>query len=334
MKQGRPWFRVLGWAAAAAASLLALALGAGLFLMRGPAVVIAPDASEAAQVAFFLIGDQGSGNWRQWAVADHLERVLAERRGAHFGVLLGDNFYDSGVSSVDDPQWRWKFENMYRGRYLSGMPIFAVLGNHDVEGNAEAQLRYGAGRHGSGRWRMPARRYVRDFGRSAGHPDRVLLRIVFVDTTRSQSTLLDEADFIRESFADGAALWRVVAAHHPIRSHGRYDDLRVLQAGLLAAIKEARVDLWASGHDHNQQVIVAGGEPVYLVNGNGGKSGYPVEGSAPGLLFANEGIGFSLIEAAEHRLSLTLFGTAPRSRKRFLVLRGSDGLPVVQAEVP
>ncbi|MBL9107498.1 MAG: metallophosphoesterase [Myxococcales bacterium] len=48
-----------------------------------------------------------------------------------FGILLGDNFYVSGVSGVsgvDDPQWQDKFELPYSDLTF---PIYAVLGNHD-----------------------------------------------------------------------------------------------------------------------------------------------------------------------------------------------------------
>ena len=46
--------------------------------------------------------------------------------------LLGDNIYDSGVTSVTDPQWQTKFEIPYMGVNL---PFYVVLGNHDYGGN-------------------------------------------------------------------------------------------------------------------------------------------------------------------------------------------------------
>ena len=48
--------------------------------------------------------------------------------GFGFVVLLGDNFYEDGVASVDDPQWQTKFEDPYANIDL---PFYAVLGNHD-----------------------------------------------------------------------------------------------------------------------------------------------------------------------------------------------------------
>ncbi len=60
-----------------------------------------------------------------------------ERAGCDFVVGLGDNIYESGVTSVDDPQFEEKFELPFEPVDL---PFYLVLGNHDWKGSGEAWL--------------------------------------------------------------------------------------------------------------------------------------------------------------------------------------------------
>lgn len=53
-----------------------------------------------------------------------------------FVVSTGDNFYKDGVTSASDPAWLSSFGDVYSGPALSGLPWYAVLGNH---GAARAQ---------------------------------------------------------------------------------------------------------------------------------------------------------------------------------------------------
>jgi hypothetical protein len=66
-------------------------------------------------VRFAAIGDTGKGNTGQKQVADAIARKCAAS-GCDFVQLLGDNIYDSGVTSVTDPQWQTKFEHSVHGR--------------------------------------------------------------------------------------------------------------------------------------------------------------------------------------------------------------------------
>jgi hypothetical protein len=48
-----------------------------------------------------------------------------------FVLLLGDNFYPSGVKSVTDSQWKTAFVTPYEAL---GLTFYPTLGNHDYEG--------------------------------------------------------------------------------------------------------------------------------------------------------------------------------------------------------
>jgi len=82
-------------------------------------------------IRFAAMGDTGKGNTGQKDVASAIARKCAAS-GCDFVQLLGDNIYDSGVTSVTDPQWQTKFEQPYADIDL---PFYAALGNHDNGGS-------------------------------------------------------------------------------------------------------------------------------------------------------------------------------------------------------
>ena len=95
---------------------------------------------------------------------------VCEESGCDLVLLLGDNFYPSGVVSVDDLQFKTKFEEVYRNIKI---PFFVVLGNHDVKQDALSQVIYSLM---SSTWRMPNYEYsfktedVRFFGLNTNCP--------------------------------------------------------------------------------------------------------------------------------------------------------------------
>ena len=61
--------------------------------------------------------------------------------GTQFIISTGDNFYESGVDSVENSQWKTSYENVYSGKGLQ-KNWCVVLGNHDYSGNSNAQITY------------------------------------------------------------------------------------------------------------------------------------------------------------------------------------------------
>ena len=75
-----------------------------------------------AAVRFIVIGDSGSGSAGQYAVGQAIADVCDGKdefigdmafAGCDLVVGLGDNIYESGVTSVDDPQFAEKFEKPF-----------------------------------------------------------------------------------------------------------------------------------------------------------------------------------------------------------------------------
>src|SRR5688572_3744110 len=79
------------------------------------------------RLRFVVLGDGGEGNDAQYLVGQAMAGVCAEL-GCDFALYLGDNFYDTGVESVDDEQFQTKFEMPYAD---CDFPCYVVLGNHD-----------------------------------------------------------------------------------------------------------------------------------------------------------------------------------------------------------
>ncbi|KAG0612699.1 hypothetical protein M758_6G046700 [Ceratodon purpureus] len=113
---------------------------------------------------FASIGDFGSGTQNQHMVA-HQMAMFATEHQIKFVTGLGDNFYESGIRNLDDSQLVEKFEEVYKDSYLTTIPWFVALGDHDHCGNISAQVEYS---HRSPIWRMPAPYFVKHIREGQG----------------------------------------------------------------------------------------------------------------------------------------------------------------------
>ena len=279
-----------------------------------------PDAGVAV-VRFVAVGDTGHGNPEQYRVGEAMAR-LCEARGCDFVALLGDNFYPSGVTSVDDPQWETAFVQPYQGVQA---PFYAVLGNHDYGGNgsgnelekARWQVAYSLK---NPKWRMPATHYRF----SAGPVD-----FFAADTNRSMYKLDDRvrADFTAW-LAASTARWKVVLGHHPLYSNGRhgnagsYDGVSLVPiangAGVRTFLEEqvcGRADLYLCGHEHILEWLAAtcgregSSTRTELIISGGGASPTPLDEKLPNPdHFHDSALGFLYVVIAGDTLTGTFFG--------------------------
>jgi tartrate-resistant acid phosphatase type 5 len=209
-----------------------------------------PDSRET--VRFLALGDTGTGDEDQRRVARAAARLCREQ-GCDFLVLLGDNFYESGVTSPRDAAFTHRFEEMYGG---IGKPVFAVLGNHDVRGDALAQVQYSLR---SAAWRMPNFSYAFRAGPA---------RFLALNTTCQPLHLLTAGSALDE----GAADWTFVLGHHTLYSSGYHGDTHRLSRWYWQSNLAGRVDFYLAGHDHElEHLRVEGGGTDYIVSGAGGK---------------------------------------------------------------
>ncbi|MGH8349314.1 MAG: metallophosphoesterase, partial [Pseudomonas sp.] len=202
-----------------------------------------------------------------------------------------------------DYRWGTRFERVYWGHWLSHVPFYAVLGNHDYPVSQKYEIEYGQQRRGSGRWQMPANFYVKDFGDVDGRP---LVRMVFLDTSAPRESLQQQIDLIDQAYqAPGPApVWRIAASHHPVRNQGEHGEESDLVTRLLPVLQRNHVDLLLSGHDHNQQLLLRAGEPAWVISGAGGQKLDVLQTPTPNSTFTASRAGFAKLDLSTTQLRL------------------------------
>jgi acid phosphatase len=265
-----------------------------LSLSTGSASEISHAAGDS--VRFIALGDQGSGGKGQRDVAEAMNRKATEDP-VEFVILLGDNFYWSGVESVDDPQWDTKFEKMYSYPSLQ-VPFYAVLGNHDHYGNPLAQVRY---TRKSTRWKMPAAYYT--FSVMIDNSQQV--QFFALDTTSlyyQEQAPIDQLQWLNEQLRTSKAEWKIVYGHHPVYSSGSYGIDQHLVKVLEPVFRKYKVDLYMSGHDHDLELMRSGSGTFYLISGAGSDT-RPVK-AGDNSIFASSSRGFAWISILKDELTI------------------------------
>lgn len=337
----RAWTRAALSALASAAILptLVLALACSDPAPPGSATEGAVAPSTSGRWSILAVGDTGRAGSRsdsfegQLAVAEAMTREARERPVAGL-VFLGDNFYDRGLAEADlverirtnlvRPYCHFLALTGPRSREVEPdcpvpaaerrpVPIFAVLGNHDLEGPDSARLQREA---------IPG--FLPDWQMSAG-----LTRVVEVHPGvslilfESEIAIDDRAAIERElSAAIRAARgpWRILATHRPIAT----DDLGGVPKGgypdfVRDAIEQAGlpVQLVLCGHHHSLQAFALGAPtPLLQIGaGSGSRAEPPLATGHPDLLHSALALGFARVElrgnAPEDRLEVSLFTVPP-----------------------
>lgn len=226
---------------------------------------------------FIAFGDWGTGTDHQKSVAEAMARYAEKHKATspvQFAISLGDNFYEKGVASVDDPQWQIKFEQMYDKKRLP-MPFISILGNHDWVVDPACQLAY-AGAHPGTRWQMDGFWFKRSYSLGADTP---LADFFYIDTdlwNYDVNRLQDQQmEWLTEGLKNSRAKWQIVVGHHPLYSNGEHAhdaEVLALRERLSPLLRQYGVDAYISGHDHDlQRNQVPGHSTLFLISGAAGK---------------------------------------------------------------
>ena len=219
----------------------------------------------AKVVRFVAMGDTGTGSNGQIKVGNTIS-AFCKARGCDLVTLLGDNIYDSGASSVDDPIWQTHFEAPYAAIDLD---FYAVLGNHDY-GHGGAGTDFGKGQNEiaytakSTKWKMPAAYYHHVPPTGGGAVELFALDTNMAMFDQHSKQKQDMAGWIAASTAE----WKIALGHHPYKSNGphgnagNYDARAGISLPIVngKTVKEylddticGKVDLYLCGHDHSRQ---------------------------------------------------------------------------------
>lgn len=222
-------------------------------------------------IEVLAFGDSGScdspnnpASCIQNTIANAMKSVC-DTDGCDMGILLGDNFYEAGITSDGeaDPQFQYKYEVHYNPL---AMPIYAALGNHDIGNNSnltkqqiqqkiDAQIGH---TDTSPTWRMLAEYY--DYVQGGVH--------FFV--INSNDFDREQREWLQNGLKNSTENWKVVYGHHPIRSNGVHGDTSELVVELLPLIC-AYADLYVAGHDHDLQLLESDCGVPFVISGAAGK---------------------------------------------------------------
>ena len=210
--------------------------------------------------AVVVVGDFGTGGAAEGEVAAAMASWVAQHPETRALVTTGDNFYISDVVAAWEQPFGWVAE--------TGLPVWAVPGNHDLE--TPGQWLASEEAFGSyPRWRTQE---------VAG------ITFVLLDSNQVESEE-QRAWLAKTATALDGQPW-IAVFHHPVKScslHGSTEAVRRQWADLLGSAR-----LILNGHDHNYQrfetesgwqvVTGGGGQLLYDIKPCGDAAPDPVAG--------------------------------------------------------
>ena len=197
-------------------------------------------------VKFAVIGDTGTGDKHQLAVAKQLSATRA-KFPFEFVVMVGDNIYGGNTAKDYDR----KFALPYKPLLDGGIKFYAALGNHDD----------------------PSERFYKPFNmngeRYYSFKPADGVRLFALD-----STYLDEKQlkWFEEQLMASGAEWKIAFFHHPPYSsgetHGSDESIRTQLEPLFV---KYGVNVVLTGHEHFYERIKPQKGVAYFITGSSAK---------------------------------------------------------------
>ena len=199
--------------------------------------------------------------------------------------MIGDNFYEDGVDSVESERFKLTFEDAFKRDFpnYADMKFYVIAGNHDYYGNMTAQIEYTKKQD---RWKFDSLWYKLE------HIfDDFSVDILMIDTpSLHDEHSTDEVDcpdqehcnsevrkneqkaWIAEQLESSVADYLIVVGHHPVFSSCEEGVTYQLVEWLYPLLVKHKVGLYLSGHKHNQEFLDDKNSDVkFAVSGTGHK---------------------------------------------------------------
>ncbi len=238
------------------------------------------------QLAFFVIGDYGTGGQDQRRIAAAMAAELEKRRSSsnpvRFVLTTGDNIYANTLFGIpasgsgdEDRHWGRKFFEPYRG-ILAAVPFYPSPGNHD-------------GNESESAGDLPV--YLDNFFFPGGRPARYyrfsyggLADFFSLDTTENTLGGFTAPFYTREgeqfrwlagALKSSTAPWKIAYFHHPPFTGGPHHPPSLPQLGhIVELLGQHRVRAVFTGHEHNFQFSLRNQQTrgiQWVVSGAGGQ---------------------------------------------------------------
>ncbi|OVA16171.1 Phosphoesterase domain [Macleaya cordata] len=243
---------------------------------------------------------------------------IGEKLDIDFVISTGDNFYDDGLTGINDPAFEESFTNIYTAESLQKQ-WYNVLGNHDYRGDVEAQLNPILRKLDS-RW-FCMRSFV---------VDAEIVELFFVDTTPlvdkyftdpkdhkydwrgvtpRENYISNVLKEVESALKESNAKWKIVVAHHPVRSAGHHGDTEELVKLLLPILQANNVDLYINGHDHCLEHISSTESGIEFLTSGGGSKAWKgdFKKGQDGLNFYYDGQGFMSIQLTQYEAKIVFY---------------------------
>lgn len=247
------------------------------------------DASTSAY-SVLLVGDWGGGSNSNPVTKSERSVIagmakVASSKGSALTLLMGDNFYESGISAQHKDRFSSGFEDAFSASAFKDMPFYAIAGNHDHWGDVSVQVDYH--QQGSGRWNFPQHNYNVD----ETLPDGKTLRFCMFDSVDliGLSHMLDNGTKLvpqgPKNLQAAAVAWDALetclssdadylftVAHYPAYSGSSHGSV-MESTKLPSLLSKYHASGHLAGHDHSLQHIEMDGQ-LHVVSGAGRAADY------------------------------------------------------------
>ena len=197
-------------------------------------------------VKFAVIGDTGTGDKHQLAVAKQLTATRA-KFPFEFVIMVGDNIYGGNAAKDYDR----KFALPYKPLLDANVKFYAALGNHDD----------------------PSERFYKPFNMN-GERYYTFKPADGVRFFALDSTYMDEKQlkWLDEQLAMSGSEWKIAFFHHPPYSSGEtHGSDETLRTQLEPRFVKAGVNVVLTGHEHFYERIKPQKGIAYFITGSSAK---------------------------------------------------------------